>query len=110
MEFLWIGLGIAAFIAVAILIIAYICFRMVFYEPRKQKLSSDELPVPEGEIYEPYHPIMKKWILEARNYPHEDYYIQMGLYKYFLEYIYYYVLYLLFQQIVLLLLVQIFQN
>ena len=34
------------------------------------------MPLPEGAIYEPYHPLMKKWILEARNYPHEDYYIR----------------------------------
>ena len=69
-------LGITLFLIVLILTIAYICFRMVFYVSRKQKISSDELPVPEGEIYEPYHPIMKQWILEARNYPQEHYYIQ----------------------------------
>ena len=58
------------------LLIAYICFRIVFYESRKQHLSPDEIPLPEGEIYEPYHPLMKKWILEARSYPYEDYYIK----------------------------------
>ena len=76
MKILFLLLGITIFLILFSLIVAYICFRMVFYEPRKQKLSSDELPVPEGEIYEPYHSIMKKWILEARNYPHENYYIQ----------------------------------
>jgi len=69
-------LGITIFLILFSLIVAYICFRMVFYVSRKQKISSDELPVPEGEIYEPYHPIMKQWILEARNYPQEHYYIQ----------------------------------
>ena len=68
-------LGIAVFLTLLALLIAYICFRMIFYEPRK-KLSSDDLPLPEGEVYEPYHPLMTKWILEARNYPHEDHYIR----------------------------------
>ena len=67
-------LGIAVFLVLLILTIAYICFRIVFYVPHKKKSSSDELPVPEGEVYEPYHPLMKKWILEARSFPQEDYY------------------------------------
>lgn len=58
------------------LLVAYICFRIVFYEPRKKSLSSDEITLPEDKIYEPYHTSMKKWILEARKYPHEDYYIK----------------------------------
>ena len=76
MKILFLLLGITIFLILFSLIVAYICFRMVFYAPRKHKLSSDDLPVPEGEIYEPYHSLMKKWILEARNYPHENYYIQ----------------------------------
>lgn len=69
-------LSITIFLITFTLLVAYICFRMVFYQSRKQILSSDELPLPEGEIYEPYHSIMKRWILEARNYPHENYYIK----------------------------------
>ncbi len=76
MKALLLFLGITLFLIALTFIIAYICFRMVFYVSRKQKISSDNLPVPEGEIYEPYHSLMKKWILEARNYPHENYYIQ----------------------------------
>ena len=68
-------LAIAVFLAVLILAVTYVCFRIVFYVPKKHNLSSDELPVPEGAIYEPYHPIMKKWILEARSFPQEDCYI-----------------------------------
>lgn len=68
-------LFIAAFLALLILTVTYICFRIVFYVPKKQQSSSDELPVPEGAIYEPYHPVMKKWILEARSFPQEDCYI-----------------------------------
>ena len=49
---------------------------MVFFEPRKHQLSAQELPLPEGDVYEPYHPQMKQWILEARSLPHEHYYIK----------------------------------
>lgn len=68
-------LAIAVFLALLTLAVTYVCFRIVFYVPKKHNLSSDELPVPEGAIYEPYHPIMKKWILEARSFPQEDCYI-----------------------------------
>ena len=62
-------------LALLVLAISYICFRIVFYVSPKQKKASDELPVPEGAIYEPYHPLMKKWVLEARSFPYEDCYI-----------------------------------
>ena len=58
-----------------VLLISYICFRMVFYVPRKNVVSTDEVPLPEGKIYEPYHPMMKQWILDARNLPYKDYHI-----------------------------------
>ena len=69
-------LGVATFLILLILFITYICFRMVFYEPRKKELSPDTIPLPEGAVYEPYHPLMAQWILEARNYPYEDHYIR----------------------------------
>ena len=59
-----------------ILCVSYICFRMVFYVPRTQDQSIDEVILPEGDIYEPYHSIMTEWILEARSFPHEDFYIK----------------------------------
>ena len=68
-------LGIAVILALLTLLITYICFRIVFYAPRKQEPTIDAIPLPEGEIYEPYHPLMKKWILEARSFPQEDHYI-----------------------------------
>lgn len=52
--------------------ISYLCFRIVFYVPRKNKLFSDEILVPTRDIYEPYHELMKKWILETRNLTHKD--------------------------------------
>ena len=76
MNTLLILLCIAIFLILLTLLVTYLCFRIVFYVPRNKKMSSDSVPLPEGAIYEPYHPLMKKWILEARNYPHEDYYIR----------------------------------
>ena len=69
-------LGVALLLALLILLISYICFRLVFYVPRKEESSSEELPVPAGKIYEPYHPLMKRWILEARSFQSEDFYIK----------------------------------
>ena len=68
--------GIVLLISLLILLIAYICFRLVFYVPRKQKTPSEELPVPAGKIYEPYHDLMRKWIKEARSFQSEDFYIK----------------------------------
>ena len=59
-----------------ILCVSYVCFRMVFYVPRTQSETSDEIILPEGDIYEPYHSVMTEWILEARSFPHEDFYIK----------------------------------
>lgn len=56
--------------------ISYICFRMVFYVSRKEDNASDELPVPEGIIYEPYHELMKKWIQETRTFPQKEFTIR----------------------------------
>lgn len=63
-------------VLLAIILISYICFYVVFYVPRNNNNLSDEIPLPEGELYEPYHPMMKKWILEARSFPQEDFYIK----------------------------------
>lgn len=69
-------LGIALFIAVLVLFVSYICFRIVFYVPRKSEVTSNELPVPTGKIYEPYHHLMRRWIKEARGFPSQDFYIK----------------------------------
>jgi len=66
----------AAIIAVAVVLISYICFRIVFYAPRKEQPDPSVLPVPEGAEYEPYHDIMKKWIVQTRSMHHQDFYIK----------------------------------
>lgn len=63
-------------ITLLIILTSYFCFRIVFYVPRKKEGSSDEISLPEGKIYEPYHPLMTKWIKEARSFQSEDFYIK----------------------------------
>ena len=69
-------LCIALVLALLIILISYICFRIVFYVPRKKEELTDELPVPKGELYEPYHDMMRHWIKEARGFKSEDFYIK----------------------------------
>lgn len=64
-------------IAVGVLIIivsmiSYICFRMAFYVEDSQKLSKEEYPIPEGDIYEPFREVMTGWMKETRAIPHKE--------------------------------------
>ena len=56
-------------IVFAVLATALVCFLKIFYSPRKKW---PEYPVPMGEIYEPHHEQMIKWIKEARALPHTE--------------------------------------
>lgn len=71
MNYLWIGLSVLAALAVIVALIAYICFRMAFYVPKKRP-AAEEYPVPNGEEYIPYREQMIQWIKESRALPHED--------------------------------------
>ena len=71
MIFLWIGLGIAAFIVIAIFVISYICFRMAFYVPDRDPQHYDVEGIPEGKIYEPFRQSMEQWTRETKAMPHE---------------------------------------
>ena len=66
-------IGLAALLAIAaiVLLIAYICFRMAFYVPKKRP-EANEFPIPDGEEYLPYREQMIQWIKETRALPHED--------------------------------------
>lgn len=63
---------IAAALVLLVLLISYLCFRMAFYSPDSDRPTPDEIRLPEGSIYVPYHEAMTNWILEARAMPHED--------------------------------------
>lgn len=71
---LWILIA-AAVIALAVLIAAYVCFRIAFYVPEGQGKSKEEYPIPDGEIYEPFRDTMVGWIKKTRTLEHDDVYI-----------------------------------
>lgn len=73
MKLLWILGVIAAFLVAAVLLIAYICYRMAFYVSRKPKAPSDQIEIPEGKIYEPFRPKMEEWARQTRSLPHEEF-------------------------------------
>ena len=52
-----------------VLVTSLVCFFKIFYSPRKKW---PEYPVPTGEIYQPHHEQMIKWIKEARELPHTE--------------------------------------
>ena len=70
MELLWISLSVAAGLAVIVLLIAYICFRISCYDVRKPE--TEKYPIPKGTIYEPYREQMIRWMEETWATPHED--------------------------------------
>ena len=67
MIFVWIGLGIVALVLLA----SYISFRMAYYVPEKEKIRP-EYEMPPGKIYEPYYPLMRKWMEEVRAMPCQE--------------------------------------
>lgn len=72
MQLLWILLGIAGFLTIAVLLISYICFRMAFYVPDRKPPVGDTIDIPQGKIYEPFRASMERWTHEVRAMPHED--------------------------------------
>ncbi|MBQ9845255.1 MAG: prolyl oligopeptidase family serine peptidase [Oscillospiraceae bacterium] len=65
---------IAAVLAfIAAVIISYICFRIVFYVPQKNKGKTMAI---KGAAYDPYRETMKKMVQDSRKIPYEDFYIK----------------------------------
>ena len=90
MAWLWILLGIIGFVVIAVLVIAYICYRIAFYAPKRKPLPPDQIDIPEGEIYEAWREPMEKWAREVRAMPHEEFSITsfdgLKLYAKYYEY------------------------
>ncbi len=88
--FLWITLGVVAFLTVAVLAISFICYRIAFYAPPRKSPDPDYVPTPRGKLYDPYREQMKKWVLEARAMPSEEFTIKsfdgLTLYARYYEY------------------------
>ena len=68
-------LGIAMAVLLAVLAATVYCYCVGFYAPRKEKPKTDEIELPEGEIYEVYREDFERWAREVRAMPREDVYI-----------------------------------
>ena len=69
-------LTVVLIVAVAVLALSFICFLLVFFVPRFKKYDPEFIALPNGKVYEPYHELMTKWVLEGRKMPYEDFYIK----------------------------------
>ncbi len=69
---LWIVLGVVIVLALMIVLISYLCFRMAFYSPDRPAIPSDAIDIPEGEAYEEFREDMEKWARDLRAMPHEE--------------------------------------
>ncbi len=72
MQVFWIIVGVVIVLALIILLISYLCFRMAFYSPDRPAIPSDDIDIPEGEIYEPFREDMERWARNLRAMPHEE--------------------------------------
>lgn len=63
--------SVITIILLAVVAVSYICYRMAFYVRDCDKKSTEEFPIPEGKIYEPWREKMVGWIKETRNLPHQ---------------------------------------
>lgn len=68
----WYALGAIFFFLLAILLAAYLCFRIAFYVPRKSKPKKNGVDLPEGHIYQAYRKPIEAWIRETRRIPHKQ--------------------------------------
>ena len=68
-------LCILAALAAAVLLAAYICFRMAFYVKEKKIIGPDEYPIPPGKEYEPFRDEMVGWMKKTNALPREEIYI-----------------------------------
>lgn len=55
-----------------VLAISYICFRIAFYVPPRGSEIDEAIDLPQGEVYEKYHDVMREWTLQTRALPHEN--------------------------------------
>lgn len=72
MEYFWIVLAVVGLAAAAVLIGSYVCFRMAFYVPEKDKKPKSEFDIPQGKIYEPYRDRIVDWIKQTRALPCQE--------------------------------------
>ena len=58
-------------VALLLLLVTYICFRIVFYSPKRKPLGADEYELPPGKEYEEYREPIINWTKMIREMPYE---------------------------------------
>ena len=66
-----IGLGVLLCLSITLF-----CFLFAFYVPKPKGGIHQDVPLPDGEIYEPYRKQMEDWAQKVSQMPHEHYTIQ----------------------------------
>ena len=66
---------ILAAILILVLLIAFLCFYLVFFVRKHGPVAADDYTIPNGEIYEVFREQMVGWMKEVRAMPHEDFFI-----------------------------------
>ena len=61
------------FVGLFLFLLTYILFLFVFGVPLRKNSVSEEIPLPPGKIYEPFWDEMRKWVLDARNFPSQHF-------------------------------------
>ena len=57
----------------AVLIIAYVCYRLAFYSnPADRVIDEEKIVLPDGDIYEVFRDDITKWTLKMREMPQRD--------------------------------------
>ena len=65
-------LPIVAGLAGAVLLGAWLCFRLAFYVPDRKPRDPDFIDLPQGKVYEPFWDSMRRWTRMMRQMPHEQ--------------------------------------
>ena len=66
---------ILAVICLAVILAAYICYRIAFYVPPRGEANPEAISIPPGPAYEPFHDQMVSWIKEIRALPQTQFQI-----------------------------------
>ena len=64
---------LVALTVLLLLLITLVCFYMTFYAPKPKNGDRKDVPLPDGEIYEPYLEQMECWTREVSQMPHEHF-------------------------------------
>ena len=55
----------------AVLAICLYCYRVAFYVPPRKPRPADFIDLPQGPVYEPFHPKMREWVRQLRELPQQ---------------------------------------